>query len=584
MPLPMNNSKYTSEKAIQILVALLKQHGIRKVIACPGGTNMMLNACLMYDGNFEMYSCDDERSASYMATGMCAESNEPVVITCTGATASRNFMPGLTEAFYRKLPILVITGQQDYRRQGNLHDQIIDRSVLPNDIVKNSVYVQIVRDAKDEANVALRINQAISALTLNGGGPSHINLETSYSQLWNASELPSVKVVHRVDVDGEFPKLPSGKIALFVGSHKAFAASDIEAIDAFCYNHNAVVFCDHTSNYKGKFRQMNALLNLRHANCMEGIDLLIHFGEISGDHFAVGDQAKEVWRISNDGQLRDRYGKLTYLFNMTEIQFFNHYKEENVNLGDSFLKECQAEYQQMYENLPELPFSNIWCAKQIHSRIPENSCMHFGILTSLRSWNFFDVPRSVNTMSNVGGFGTDGMMSSLIGASLVHPDKLYFGVVGDLAFFYDLNSLGNRHVGKNVRIMLFNNGKGCEFKHHMSPGHIFKDDVDRYISAAGHFGKQSPTLVRDYARNLGFRYLAAGTKEEFMANIDEFLNPEVSQSYIYELFTQDINENEALKLIRINGVKDTLKIAIKEAGLDVCAYQMKDKLKRIIKQ
>ena len=45
----MNNT-YSSEKAILILVALLKQHGIKKVIACPGGTNMMLNACLMYDG------------------------------------------------------------------------------------------------------------------------------------------------------------------------------------------------------------------------------------------------------------------------------------------------------------------------------------------------------------------------------------------------------------------------------------------------------------------------------------------------------------------------------------------------------
>lgn len=573
------NSKYTSEKSIQILVALLKQHGIKKVIACPGGTNMMLNACMMYDGSFEMFSCDDERSASYMATGMSAESGEPVVITCTGATASRNFMPGLTEAFYRKLPILVITGQQDYRRQGNLHDQIIDRSVQPNDLVKSSVYIQIVRDARDEANAALRINQAISALTLNGGGPSHINLETSYSQLWNTSELPSVKVIHRVDVDGEFPDLPKGKMALFIGSHRAFTASEIEAIDAFCYNHNAVVFCDHTSNYKGQYRQMNAMLSLRHANCMNDIDLLIHLGEISGDHFAVGDNAKNVWRISNDGQMRDRYGRLTYLFNMTESQFFNHYKDENLNPGDSFLRECQAEYQQMFESLPELPFSNIWCAKQLHSRIPENSCMHFGILTSLRSWNFFDVPKSVNTMSNVGGFGTDGMMSSLIGASLVHPDKLYFGVVGDLAFFYDLNSLGNRHIGKNVRIMLFNNGKGCEFKHNMSPGHIFKDDVDLYISAAGHFGKQSPTLVRDYAQNLGFKYLTASTKEEFLSNIDEYLNPEISQSYIFEIFTQDVNESEALKIMKINGLKDSIQETMKDKGLDTLVYIIKDKLK-----
>lgn len=575
------NTNYSSEKAIQILIALLKKHGIKKVIACPGGTNMMLNANLMYDGDFEMYSCDDERSAAYMATGLCEETGEPVMITCTGATASRNFMSGLTEAFYRKLPILVVTGQQDYRRQGNLHDQIIDRSVVPNDIVKSSVYIQMVRDEKDAQNVTLRINQAISALTLNGGGPSHINLETSYSQLHNVPELPDVKVIKRVDVDGVYPSLPVGKIALFLGSHKSFDAELTSLIDEFCYNHNAVVLCDHTSNYKGKFRHMNALLALRGAECLKGVDLLIHFGEISGDHFAFGDSAGTVWRISNDGQLRDRFGKLSYLFNMTDKQFFTHYKDENVNPGDSFLEACKTEYAQMIENTQELPFSNIWAASQMHDRIPENSCLHLSILTSLRSWNFFDVPTSVNTMSNVGGFGTDGMISSLLGASLAHPDKLYFGVVGDLAFFYDMNALGNRHLGKNIRLMLVNNGKGCEFKHHMSPGHIFKDDTDPFISAAGHFGNQSKTLVRDYAKNLGLDYISASNKEEFLANVDKFLDPTISKSCVFELFTQDVDECEALKLMRINGFVDGLKVSLKEKGLDVLAYKAKDKLSKL---
>lgn len=574
-------TNYSSEKAIQILIALLKKHGIKKVIACPGGTNMMLNANLMYDGSFEMYSCDDERSAAYMATGLCEESGEPVMITCTGATASRNFMSGLTEAFYRKLPILVVTGQQDYRRQGNLHDQIIDRSVVPNDIVKSSVYIQLVRDAKDEQNVTLRINQAISALTLNGGGPSHINLETSYSQLHNVPELPDVRVVKRVDVDGEYPQLSTGKIALFLGSHKSFSKELTAVVDEFCYNHNAVVLCDHTSNYKGKFRHMNALLALRGAECLKGVELLIHFGEISGDHFAFGESAKSVWRISEDGQLRDRFGKLSYLFNMTDMQFFEHYKDENVNPGDSFLEDCKKEYTQMLENTQELPFSNIWAASQIHDRIPENSCLHFSILSSLRSWNFFDVPNSVNTMSNVGGFGTDGMISSLLGASLAHPDKLYFGVVGDLAFFYDMNALGNRHLGKNIRLMLVNNGKGCEFKHHMSPGRIFRDDTDPFISAAGHFGNQSKTLVRDYAQNLGLDYISASNKEEFLANVDKFLDPTISKSCVFELFTQDVDECEALKLIRINGFVDELKVSMKEKGLDVLGYKVKDKLSKL---
>ena len=41
----------------------MKAFGIKKVIASPGGTNPALVASLQYDGNFEIYSCVDERSA-----------------------------------------------------------------------------------------------------------------------------------------------------------------------------------------------------------------------------------------------------------------------------------------------------------------------------------------------------------------------------------------------------------------------------------------------------------------------------------------------------------------------------------------
>lgn len=577
------NTSYSVEKGILILIALLKRHNIKRVIASPGTTNMMLNASLMYDGSFEMYSSNDERSAAYMACGMAEESGEPVMITCTGATASRNYMPALTEAYYRKLPILVVTGTQDLRRQGNLYDQVIDRSVHANDVLTYSTYIPFVRDEKDEENAQLRINQAISALTLNGGGPAHINLETFYTKNLSVKELPTVKVVKRVDIEDDFPSLPDGKIAIFIGSHKQFKPDETEAIDAFCRNHNAMVFCDHCSGYKGEFRQIDALLGLQSAPCLKDIRLLIHFGEITGNHFNMGGKAQEVWRISKDGQIRDRYGKLTYVFKMNEKIFFKHYEKKALKPMGTFLNECKNDYARLYESIPELPFSNIWMAKQLHSKLPENSCIHFGILTSLRSWNFFEIPQTVNSMSNVGGFGTDGMISSLLGASLCNPNKLYFGVVGDLAFFYDMNALGNRHLGKNVRLMLVNNGKGCEFTHSMNPGHIFKEDVNPYIAAAGHFGNQSHTLVRDYAKNLGFKYLTASTKREFMKNMDEFLNPSITSSYIFEVFTHDYDENEALRLMASKGAADDVKKAIKENIKNTIGYKGIGLVKKILK-
>lgn len=62
---------------------------------------------------------------------------------------------------------------------------------------------------------------------------------------------------------------------------------------------------------------------MKGAKCLDNIRLLIHLGEISGDHFNMGACAKEVWRVNEDGQLRDRYGKLTYLFEMSDKHFLN---------------------------------------------------------------------------------------------------------------------------------------------------------------------------------------------------------------------------------------------------------------------
>ena len=61
-----NNHFYTSERSVQILISLLKQHGIKKVVASPGTTNITLVASLQQDDWFNMYSSVDERSAAYI--------------------------------------------------------------------------------------------------------------------------------------------------------------------------------------------------------------------------------------------------------------------------------------------------------------------------------------------------------------------------------------------------------------------------------------------------------------------------------------------------------------------------------------
>ena len=328
------------------------------------------------------------------------------------------------------------------------------------------------------------------------------------------------------------------------------------AIDRFCGKYNAVVFCDHTSNYKGKYRILPALIasQMWSDSTIFKVDTLIQLGDISGEYYEqsrIKNDVQEVWRVNADGEVRDQFRKLHYVFEMNEVDFFNHYAGGEVTETHvSYLKECREEYKKVYDNIPELPFSNLWMAQQLSTKLPANAVLHMGILNSLRSWNFFEVPDTVLSFSNVGGFGIDGGLSSFIGGSLGVPQKLHFCVIGDLAFFYDMNALGNRHIGNNVRILLVNNGVGTEFKLYQHPASKLGSEANRYIAAGGHYGRKSPELVRHYAEALGFEYHAVSSKQGFQEVLPRLVTTESLSCPIFvEVFTEEERENEALWMI-----------------------------------
>lgn len=196
------NTFYTDEKNTQMLIALMKAHGIRKIVASPGTTNICLVASLQHDSYFEIYSSVDERSAAYIACGMAAESGEAVALSCTGATASRNYISGLTEAYYRKLPVLAITSTRDNGCIGQHIPQVIDRTSSLNDIVKLSVQIPTIHNDDDAQECNVLLNQALLELHHRGGGPVHINLVTTYSSDFSVKVLPTTRVIKRICVGG----------------------------------------------------------------------------------------------------------------------------------------------------------------------------------------------------------------------------------------------------------------------------------------------------------------------------------------------------------------------------------------------
>ncbi len=579
---------YTDERNAQILIALMKEHGIRKVIASPGTTNICLVASLQQDPFFEIFSSVDERSAAYMACGMAAESGEPVALSCTGATASRNYMPGLTEAYYRKLPIVAITSSRPNNRIGHNFDQVTDRRFPLPDIALLSVQLPIVKDKEDEWECEISANKALLELRRRGGGPVHINLHTLYSHDYSVRELPPARAIHRYTSEDVFPELPKGKIAVFVGAHLQWSERLTKEVEYFCKCFNGAVIYDQTSNYAGKYGVTMCLIGKQiqyHASCTAP-DLMIHIGDISGA--AVSLRPKEAWRVNPDGEIRDTFKALTKVFEMSEVNFFEKCTEkaEDRKEKQNYYKEWCDEDAQLRTLITDLPFSAAWIAQQTAPKLPEFSVLHLGIFNSLRTWNYFQIPDSVRVYSNVGGFGIDGSTSSLLGASLASPNKLFFGIVGDLAFFYDLNALGNRHVGKNFRLMVVNNGTGFEMKYYRSSAPIqsqFGDFADDYFAARGHFGKQSRDLVRHYAEDLGFQYITASNKDEYLSVMDTFVQPELTEKpIIFEVFTDEDGENSAQKIL------DNLRIPLsgkaKNLAKNIIGTENVQKIKKILKR
>lgn len=574
---------FTSCRNIQILLGVLKGHGIKKFVVSPGTTNLMLVGSIQDDLWFEVYSAPDERSAAYMACGMAAESGEAVCLSCTGATASRNYYPGMTEAYYRKLPVLAITSLLDEAMPGNNTPQVLDRTVLANDVAVYNVSLPAVHTDADAWKCNLKANTAVLELFHNGGGPVHIQLPAIFSADFSLDKLPATRIIKRFSLGDELPKIPTGKrVAVFVGEHREWDSDLTEAVDAFCGKFNAVVLCDQTSNYHGKYRVLEPVIGCQEMldRSQWSFDIMIDIGGVTGNYYHL--YAAETWRVSPDGRLSDRFRNLHYVFEMQESAFFKQYGNAKVSDGIvSPRKRFDEAIQDVLNHIPELPFSHIWIAQNYADKLPQDSRLFLGILHSLRSWNFFTIPDRIICYSNVGGFGIDGGTSTFLGGSLVHKDKIYFLMTGDLAFFYDLNVLGNRHLGSNCRIMLVNNGRGTEFRNYSHPAQqIFADKADVFMAAAGHYGDKSPCLIRHFAEDLGFKYLSASTKEEFCKIADEFFTSEVmDQPILLEVFTDPRAESESLKMI-CSAVQGSAKVKIKKA----LSSHLSEKNKRIIKK
>lgn len=536
-----------AHKNVRILLSLLKQYNIRHFVLSPGSRNISIVKSIEDDPFFTCYSVVDERSAAYFAVGLFLEIGSPVGMSCTSAQATRNYIPGMTEAFYRKAPILAVTADYD----GNFTDQMTMQALrqmsIPSDAANVSVDIPIIKDDNDEQLVTRRINEALDSLTRNSGGPAHVNLRINQHWIKGNDELETARMIRRyLPLDAEWPTIGKRKVLLVIGQHHPFSESEIRAVERFLQKHNVAVYVNHISNYNGaKSVHGNLRLSVSGFDTLRP-DMVITIGGHLGDYAldgALKSSGIEHWRIREDGNYCDTYNSLTKIFECPEQYFFERMEKAGQgNAGSSYYEQWVHDIGQTF--IPDsFPLSHALVAKKLSPLIPPGSNVHFAILNSLRFWEFFTLNSSVRCYSNVAGFGIDGCLSTFLGQS-VASQTLNFLIIGDLSFFYDMNAIGMRHLKNNIRIVLVNNRGGGEFRLNTNAANQFGDYSNRHIAASGHFGDSAEGWVK----NNHFKYLGVRSKDELDDSLQILVQPS-DRPVLLEVFTTMGDDAASLQAI-----------------------------------
>lgn len=559
---------YTIQENVRIVVSLLKEYGIQHIVLSPGGTNIPIAQAVQDDPFFSCYSVVDERSAMYFAIGLHLQTGEVIATSCTSAQATRNYIPGLTEAFYKHVPIVAITTSKLERYTYQQYMQAPDQISLPVDAVKKSYDLHPVKDENTRAECCRLAKEGILEAVHGNPGPVQINLRIADNEnsKFEKVELPVIRKVKRYMAWDEWNdvELKGKKILIVVGEHRPFTERQEKTIDKFTESYDCTVYTNHLSNYHGTYSINANLLVSCGGLRQQGMkpDILITIGGQTGDYplygalnNSIGDA--EHWRVCEDGKLVDTYCHLSKIFECP-FEFFFEKLSNNHKSTHKYFETWISLESKMDRNV-ELPMSNLYVAQQLSDKIPDGSIMNFAILNSLRSWSFFKIKKNIHCFANVSAFGIDGCNSMLIGES-INTDSLCFLVTGDLAFFYDMNALGIRHIKNNVRILLINNNEGAEFGF-MTNKWPYKPDIHPYISAKGHYG-----TAKGWSEECGFKYLSVSTKEDFKQQKNIFVSKS-DYPIVLEIFTKSEDEIHAKEILlssnEIQNMEDKLKSTIK---------------------
>lgn len=547
---------YSEKRNVRQLLSLLKAHGISRFVVSPGSRHIPIVISMEADPFFRLYSVVDERGASFFAIGLMQKFQEPVGVICTSGTASANYCSAINECLYQELPLLVLTADREECLRDQHEDQMIRQSTMYTSVTKMVANLPLVKDEKDAWFNNRLINEALLELTHHGCGPVQINIPVpEHLDKFDAPELPLERKITRYDLGSVDWQATAGcltgkRIIIVCGEGYVLTEEQRTSIERFCDKYDAIVLCDKMSNCHVKNSIENAFPTLQALNTLDinelAPDIVISIRanySFNPEFKSFMKRAKghkcENWFVHPSGRIVDPFkGLLTKVYEMDEFFFFKQLSDMAIPASTPCYAEIWKIISQSVEE-PDVPYGHISAAGHFLKNIPGHSVLQLANSNSVRMAQLYNLDPTIEIHCNRGTDGIDGCMSTAVGFAS-ETEKPVFLMIGDLTFFYDMNALWNRQLGKNMRIFLDNNGGGA-IMHMPKRPDFAAERLPNFISA------RHDASAKAWAEDRGFRYVSARTQEEIEAGVKMLTDMSVEGPVLLEVFSDMLEDTRIFK-------------------------------------
>lgn len=547
----------SDKKGVQHVVMALAALGLKEVVICPGSRNAPLVISFNRHPAFNCTSIRDERSAAFFALGKAIELKQPVAILCTSGSAALNFAPAIAEAYYQRIPLIVLTADRpkEWTDQGD--GQTINQTDIYRNYIRKSF--EINGDATSENDlwyIGRCLSEGFNIAAYSDKGPVHFNIPVS-EPLYGTSEadenkmpkvfreIPAEKHIPEKDIEllaKQFSECK--KVMLLVGQHEPDEKLQTitEQLASF---ENVVVLTESTSNIHHSGFIENIDRCITHLNDKEAKsfmpDLLITAGGA-----VVSKRIKKLlrdaspkyhWNIHPYDSAMDIYQALTSAIALEPYNFFEQLlpniqpTSSDYNLQWNKLKREKEQAHKQF--CADVAYSDFKVFETVFKTIPSSTHLHLANSSVIRYAQLFDNSKIASTWSNRGTSGIDGSSSTAVGAAAASPDKDFVLITGDVAFHYDKNAFWTETPVENLKVIIINNGGGGIFRIIPGPDKIAEREI--FIETI------MATNAEHIAAHYGWNYLVVKDEQHLESTLKKFFAPS-SKKTILEIFT-DANQN-----------------------------------------